>query len=226
MGAYYYLVSQLPSLTYGQKPPMLPEAFKELAKSMLSAEDAALLDVVSLDPAPYNASHGAPSGVPSGAPSGETSSAGISYASQAPSCGSDFIDGWREWERTLRLNLARQRAVKVKREGVALGEPPIIPADAATAAHGAIATVDSPLEADIFLDKARWSAIDALQGVNYFDRNTVFAYLLKLLILERRAAMQTETGFSEYKSLYASIMGSVNVFDGAQTGVSPAGESK
>jgi len=210
VGAYYYLVSQLPSLVYGQKPPMLPEAFKELAKPVLSAEDAALLDTISLDPAPY----------------GEHPSPGITYAEQTPSSGSDFIDGWREWERALRLNLARQRAVKVKREGAALAEPPVIPADAAAAAHGAMTVVDSPLEADIFLDKARWSAIDALQGVDYFDRNTVFAYLLKLLILQRRAAMQPETGFSEYKSLYASIMGDVNVFDGVQTGVSPAGESK
>jgi hypothetical protein len=190
---------------------MLPEAFKELAKPMLSAEDAALLDTISLDPAPYQ---------------GEAHSSTISYADQAPSSGSDFIDQWREWERALRLNLARQRAVKVKREGAALAEPPVIPADAATAAHGAMATVDSPLEADIFLDKARWSAIEAMQGVDYFDRNTVFAYLLKLLILQRRSSMQTETGFSEYKLLYASIMDGVNVFDGVQTGVSPAGESK
>jgi len=210
VGSYYYLVSQLPSLIYGQKPPMLPEAFKELAKPILSAEDAALLDTISLDPAPC----------------GEHPSPGITYAEQALPSGSDFIDGWREWERTLRLNLARQRAVKVKREGAALAEPPVIPADAASAAHGAIAAGDSPLEADIFLDKARWSAIDALQGVDYFDRNTIFAYLLKLFILERRAAMQPETGFSEYKSLYASIMDGVNVFDGVQTGVSPAGESK
>jgi len=210
VGAYYYLVSQLPSLAYGQKPPMLPEAFKELAKPLLDEEDAALLDMVSLDPAPY----------------GEAHSTGISYADQAPPSGSDFIDSWREWERALRLNLARQRAVKVKREGTALAEAPIIPADAAAAAHGATAVVDSPLEADIFLDKARWSAIDALQGSDYFDRNIVFAYLLKLLILERRSAMQPETGFSEYKSLYASIVDGVNVFDGAQTGVSPAGESK
>jgi hypothetical protein len=189
---------------------MLPEAFKDLAKPLLSAEDAALLDEINLDPAPY----------------GEAASPGTTYADQAPPSGSDFIDGWREWERALRLNLARQRVIKVKREGAALAEAPVIPADASSAAHGAMAVVDSPLEADIFLDKARWSAIEALQGVDYFDRNTVFAYLLKLLILQRRDSMHAETGFSEYKSLYASIMGGVNVFDGVQTGVSPAGESK
>ena len=169
---------------------------------MLNADDAALLEIISLDPQPSSTSTGA------------------SYANVAPSCGSDFIDRWREWERTLRLNLARNRALKTKREGAATVEPPVVPADAASVALRAVNMVESPLEAELFLDKARWSAIEFLQGINYFDRNTIFAYLLKLLLLQRRDSFQTETGFSEYKSLYASILGSV------QTGTSGAGESK
>ena len=192
--AYYYLVAQLPFLIYGQTPPMPPQAFKDLVRPMLSAEDSALIDMVSLDPQ-Y-------------------------YTNSAPACGSDFIDGWREWERTLRLNLAKNRALKAKREGALTTEPPALPTDAVTAATRAIAEMESPLEAEVVLDKARWSAIDSLLGYEYFDRNTVFAYLLKLLILQRRASFQTETGFSEYKSLYAAIL------DGAQSGTSRAGESK
>jgi len=194
VGSYYYLVAQLPSLTYGQTPPMPPKAFKELVKPLLTAEDSAFLDMVGLDP-----QH---------------------YAERAPACGSDFIDGWREWERALRLNLARGRALKAKREGSVTAEPPALPTDAVSAAARALAENDSPLEAEITLDKARWSAIDSLLGYEYFDRNTVFAYLLKLLILQRRASFQTETGFSEYKSLYAAIL------DGLQSGTSRAGESK
>ena len=189
MGAYYYLASQLPYLSYGQKPPMQPEAFKELARPMLLSEDAALLDIISLDPQPAAAL-----------------STGLSYAEQAPSCGCAFIDNWREWERSFRLNLARHRAIKAKREGTALAEPPVVPADAASAATKAIAAMEAPLEAEILIDKARWAAIDTLQGYNAFDSNAIFAYLLKLLILQRRDSMRTETGFSEYKSLYASIL--------------------
>ena len=189
MGSYYYLASQLPSLSYGQKPPMLSEAFKDLAKPMLSAEDAKLLDSVSLDPQPSITANG-----------------GLSYAEQAPSSGSDFIDKWREWERAFRLNLARQRAVKAKWEGAVLADPPVVPSDAATAATRAIAAMEAPLEAEILIDKTRWSAIESMQGYDTFSSNAIFAYLLKLLILERRASFQTETGFSEYKSLYASIL--------------------
>jgi len=192
VGSYYYLVSQLPSLSYGQKPPMSPQAFKELARPLLSAEDSALLDMVSLDLQPSN----------------------------KPLSGSDFIDGWREWERALRLNLARHRAVKSKRESAVTAEPPVIPADAPAAALRAMAAMESPLEAEVVLNKARWSAIESLQGIDYFDRNIVFAYLLKLLILQRHDSFQAEAGFSEYKSLYASILGS------AQTGTSRVGESK
>jgi hypothetical protein len=166
---------------------MLPEAFKNLARPMLDAEDAALLDIISLDPQP-------------------SAAAGLSYAEAAPSCGSDFIDGWREWERSFRLNLARHRATKAKRDGNTVAEPPVVPADAASASLRAIAAMETPLEAEILIDKTRWSAIESLQGYDYFGRNTIFAYLLKLLILERRASFQTETGFSEYKSLYASIL--------------------
>ena len=205
MGSYYYyLVSQLPYLIFNQTPPMSSEAFKELARPMLSKEDAALLDLISLDPQPPEMGTGE----------------GPSYADSLPSCGSDFIDGWREWERALRLSLAKHRAIRIKREGTSMIEPPVFPVDAVTSAAKAVAAADSPIEGEVLVDRARWSAIEMLQGNDYFGRNTIFAYMLKLLILERRALFQVELGFSEYKSLYASILESV------QSGTSPAGEFK
>ena len=208
MGTYYYLVSQLPFLMYGQKPPMSSEAFRNLARPILDASDAAIFDMISLDPQPVPVAHEI-----------------FSYADTSPSCGSDFIDNWREWERALRLNLAKRRAAKVMREGAMPIEPPAVPSDAVTAATRVVSGEESPLEAEILLDKARWSAIDSLQGINYFDRNIVFAYLLKLLILERHSLMQTETGLSAYKSLYASIIES-GVALGGVSGITPAGEAK
>ena len=210
MGSYYYLVSQLPFLMFGQTPPMSSGAFRDLARPLLSTQDAALLDCVSLDPQP---------------PRPGNSGGGLSYAEGAPSCGSDFIDQWREWERAMRLSLAKHRLIKAKREGVATVEPPVLPIDAISAAAKAVAETDSPLEGETIIDKARWSAIDCLQGTDYFDVSSVYAYLLKLIILERRASFDTETGFSEYKSLYASILENVAA-GGVLPGTSPAGESK
>jgi hypothetical protein len=184
---------------------MSSAAFRELAKPLLGSHDAELLDLVDLDPGEKK--------------EGNQEESGPSYADSAHSSNCDFIDRWREWERSLRLNLARQRAQKTRREGSAPVEPPVFPADATAAAVKATVATESPLEAEFVLDKARWDAIEVLQGTDYFDRNTIFAYLLKLILLERHQAFKVEEGFNEYKSLYASILGSV------QTGT-PAGELK
>jgi hypothetical protein len=198
VGSYYYFVAQLPVLIYGQEPPMSSSAFRELARGQMSAGDAALLAVLSLDPRLPGPSHpDRPVYAESGGPS---------YAEASPATDCEFIDQWRDWERALRLNLARLRASRIKREGGAPVDPPVIPADAAGAAQQALAVSESPLEAEMLLDKARWSAIEQFQGITYFDRNTIYAYLLKLLIMERYASFKAETGFAEYKSLYASIL--------------------
>jgi hypothetical protein len=185
MAAYYYLASQLPYLIFGQEPPMSAAAFRELAAGFLDGEDKAQIDrcvlaspreeppLLPLPPAP-----GEPAALSSG-----------------------FIKGWLEWERALRLNLARFRSQRLKREG---GEVPDYPADAVQAAKAASA-MDSPLEAEIFLDRARWDAIERLKGLDEVGSNMVFAYLLKLLLMERRSSFKTEEGFMEYKTLYAAI---------------------
>jgi hypothetical protein len=121
---------------------------------------------------------------------------------QAVLAPSEFLKNWGEWEGALRFNLARNRAARLKREG---GDAPEFPAGAVAAAKAA-AVIESPLDAEIFLDRARWNAIENLQGLNYFSENTIYAYLLKLLLMERRQAFKTEEGFAEYKTLYASIL--------------------
>jgi hypothetical protein len=204
VGSYYYLAAQLPDLVYGQSAPMTSAAFLDLAGRLLDEKDAALLDRLSLDSV-SDLAHPA---------AGE---------SAAPT-GCDFIDKWKEWDRSLRLNLARNRALRLKREGELPADPPAFPSDAAAAALKAgmaAGTPDeSPLETEIALDKARWNAIEYLRGISYFTRNTIYAYFLKLLLLERRQSFDTEAGFAEYKSLYASIL------QRAQQGMSPAGEPK
>ena len=206
MASYYYLAAQLPYLSYGQKPPMSVAEFRDQTKPLLTSQDKVFFDMVDLDPADKMED--------------SLEKSGPSYADDARPSGCDFIDLWREWERTLRLNLARQRVQKTKLEGVALVEPPALPTDAVAAAARAVTATESPLAAELVLDRARWDAIEALQGINYFNRNTIFAFLLKLILLERHAMFNVEKGFAEYKSLYASILGSV------QPGSSPAGEIK
>ena len=218
MGSYYYLASQLPDLVYGQSAPMSSAAFLDLARRLLDKKDSDLLDKLSLDP-----------GDPSDNPGPDSSRP--AYEENAAPTGCDFIDKWREWERALRLNLARNRALHLKRESGAPVDPPAYPLDAVATAAAALKAgltsgipagipEESPLEAEFTLDKARWNAIEHLQWITYFSRNTIYAYFLKLLLLERRESFNTDAGFAKYKSLYASIL------ERAQQGMSPAGEPK
>jgi len=184
--SYYYLMAQLPYLIYEQKPPMSSENFKDLAMSLLDKDDAVLMRNISkdFDSADFKKHD---------------------YEKNAPSSGCDFIDKWRNWERTLRLNIARERAIKIKRDQV-IKEPPVFPADAVNTAIKAVVQDGSPLEKETMLDKARWSAIEILAGNDYFHRNSVFAYFLKLILLERRQSFKAEKGFVEYKSVYSEVL--------------------
>lgn len=178
MSSYYYLVAQLPNLSYGAPAPISLDRFKELCADLMTTEDASLLNRCVLTPDP---------------------------ASQDEPTGSVLIDSWFAWERALRVHLARARSVRLKRDLSGLPEAPIDPLDAAAAAKS-VSAIESPLEAEQSLDRARWAAIDSFLGFDYFGRDTVYAYLLKLLLLERKALFRVEEGFAEYKAIYASVM--------------------
>ncbi|GMO41064.1 MAG: hypothetical protein Ta2B_20790 [Termitinemataceae bacterium] len=182
MSVYYYLIAQLPYLTYGQNPPMSSVDFIDIARTKLSDRDAKLLDYCTL---------------------GATLEARKATSSA-------FINQWQQRERTLMLNLAQARAARLKREGSAAVnyDPPHDPIDAENQAKTALLTsaLTNPLDAEVYIDKGRWEAIDNLVGVAYFDVNAVYAYLLKLRLIERRASWTVNEGFAEYQALYASIM--------------------
>jgi hypothetical protein len=178
VGSYYYLVAQLPSLSYGAPAPMSSGRLRELCAELMAEDDAALLNRCVLVPDP------SPTETPTGSP---------------------LIDAWLAWERAVRLNLARARAGRLKRDAATLPEAPADPIDAAAVTKNVLA-VESPLEAEQSLDRARWAAIESFLGFDYFGRDTVYAYLLKLLILERKALFRVEEGFAEYKAIYASVM--------------------
>jgi len=184
---YYYLMAQLPHLIYEQKPPMSSEEFKALSESLLSKKDVSLMKNLKLDPSPTEDE----------ADGGKVRSTGCS-----------FIDNWRKWEKDLRLILAKNRAVHLKWD-INISEPADFHNDLAVTGLKAI-DENSPLDGEIILDKTRWYAIEDMAGNDYFHRNNVFAYFLKLLLLERRQAFNVEKGFSEYKSLYASILESAH----------------
>jgi hypothetical protein len=184
MSDYYFLVAQLPSLVYGQPVPLSSKQYRELCRSQISEQDYGLMEGLAVG-----------GKIPAELMAVDPSTAG-----------GDFSVKWRQWNQACALNLAKYRAQKLKREGDKSGvSAPEYPADAANAAKTACAMVN-PLEAELYLDKARWDALSNLEGLDPFGINKVYSYLLKLELMERRQAFNAEAGFKEYQRLYKTIL--------------------
>jgi len=178
---YYYFVASLPPISYGEKPPVSSDEFREQCYTLLDDDDAALLRYCSYNPR--------------------------LAVETDQTTGSDFIDLLLERERTLILTLAYLRAAKLKRPSP--GDPPHdAPRTEATAK--AAFEMDDPLEAALFVDQARWGNLDAMLGVGGFGVNNVYAYLMKLQLMERRQRFDAERGYTGYRTLYDTILNEYN----------------
>ncbi len=181
MASYYYLAAQLPSLLYGQASSMSLEYFKELCREHLEPKDFELLESCGLNPFSHQ----------------------IEDDESKDPASAPFVDSWNTWEKALRLNLAKFRSQNLKRDISSQEEASAW--DTAAIAKNAV-TMESPLEAEMYLDKARWDYIDSLEGLDHFSVNAMFAYHLKLSLMERYSKFKEDEGFAEYKRLYASII--------------------
>ncbi|MCX7949547.1 MAG: DUF2764 domain-containing protein, partial [Treponemataceae bacterium] len=122
MAAYYYLVAQLPSLSFGAPAGVSIPYFLDLCGTFLTEKDRALLGFLALSPE-----------------GNSPGSLGTGYEEEIEPCGSPLIDGWRQWERALRLHLGQGRYQRLKRETPRLADPPVDPLDAARVARAALA---------------------------------------------------------------------------------------
>ena len=135
---YYFLIAQLPYLSYGQAPPVSSAELKELCGEYLL-------------PGHFKLLRHCVCGIPEGA--------GTFRAVKQ-----DFIDKWRKRERALIHAMARLRAARLKTQ---LPPAEHWDMDAENQAKAAVA-MDNPLEAELFLDKGRWDAVEQLQRHAYF----------------------------------------------------------
>jgi len=107
---------------------------------------------------------------------------------------SGAIKKWNRFDRSLRNELARNRAVKKQKDparyikGEGYPDPFIAPF-----IHWAM-NQDSPLDAEFYLDKVRWEKLDELAIGHYFDMDYLAVYGLKLKILERWNRINSGTG--------------------------------
>ncbi len=117
--------------------------------------------------------------------------------------GSDFLDNWYSKERNLRFALAQIRAQKLKKDSVSL--PAGCTADIVTAARTAVG-MDSPFSAEQFLFEYRIKLLNDISPLDYFSIDSIYAYGIRLLLVERMKKFDMEKGKISYRKIYDGIL--------------------
>lgn len=118
--------------------------------------------------------------------------------------GSGFLDRWYDYERCLRYALLQIRAQKMKKEAGAI--PVSCTADIVQAARTAVG-MDSPLAAEQFLYEHRLGILNAIQPIDNFSIDAVYAYGIRLMLAQRMKRFDREQGTDSYHKIYDTILG-------------------
>ena len=116
---------------------------------------------------------------------------------------SALIEKWNEGERKLRLALAKLRADKMDKHFDVGTES--FPVGLLQAVRTAV-DIESPMEAEKFLNQYRLDFLEALRPMDSFSEEFVFYYGLKLKLIERMRKFDSQSGETAYRKIYDSIM--------------------
>lgn len=175
--AYYYLVSQLPNISGAEGKSALPLNSSSFRELCCRfLSEDEKLQVQGLSLVPPK---------------------------EKSSTGSVFLDTWYEKERSLRYALAQIRAQKMKKDTSVL--PSGVTADIVQAARMAVG-MDSPLSAEQFLFDYRIRLLDEIRPLDSFSVDAVYAYGIKLLLVERMKKFDAEIGKTSYHKIYDNIL--------------------
>jgi hypothetical protein len=95
-------------------------------------------------------------------------------------------------------------AQKMKKDAYIL--PPGMTADILQAARTAVG-MDSPLSAEQFLYEYRIKLLDDIKPIDNFSVDAVYAYGLKLMLVDRIRKFDVENGKISYRKIYDNILG-------------------
>jgi len=112
-----------------------------------------------------------------------------------------ILEEWKSFDIALRNELARQRARRRGKDAAAYirGEDYADPSVIGLAQWAV--NRDSPIEAELALDRFRWGKLEEMRKGHYFDIGFLVTYALKLQILERWERIDSEGGMEVLEEL-------------------------
>lgn len=118
--------------------------------------------------------------------------------------GFSFADRILSWEKELRLELAKARISKLPFDT----SPNLQDSDGSynlLEQVRAVMALDSPLEAERYLDQLRWNFIEEMGACHFFDLEALVVYYLKLQLAMRQEKFQEEPGRDSFEKEYAAL---------------------
>lgn len=117
----------------------------------------------------------------------------------------NFLKEWESFNRGLNNELVRTRAAKKGKDpNKYLREDSGMNPFIAPLAHWSV-NQDSPMEAELYLDRVRWDKIEEIKTGHYFDIEYLLAYGLQLRILERWHRINSADGVKVLETLTGKI---------------------
>ena len=111
---------------------------------------------------------------------------------------------WLAWERSLRSELARQRAQKLGVDAGPYVKTGIVSQTVLDTARAAMADC-SPEQAEGIILRAHWTYLDDLEVCHHFDLDKLVVYFLKLQVLALKHARNKEDGLRMFSAQYEAI---------------------
>ena len=162
---YPYLISSLPMLHPGMKPPFAFERFLEMCREFVPEKDFQILCSLP-QPEQYPGTGRVP----------------------------PTVLNWVEFDSALRNELVRIRATRRQLEPAAYLRPDGYSGPSLAPGVTAATLQASILDSEKALDEMRWKALEELAAGHYFDLAFLVTFAYKLLILERWEKIRSADG--------------------------------
>lgn len=151
---YIYLISSLPSLDFGVKPPFSYEQFLDRCRELISEEEMAVIESMRSNVYTYS---------------------GLKNST---------LEKWRVFEMMLRNELVKIRALRLKRDPSKYLREDSCPESIYAGHIAASSyRKTSLIESEKALDHERWKYLDELAIGHYFDLDILILYACKLQIM-------------------------------------------
>ena len=173
-----FFAASLPELVFGKPAPVSLEKFDDMAKEYLNSKQCGILKELTFP-------------VPEKDPADFV-------------CCSGLWNSVREFERFLRLRIAKIRAEKLEL-AIVVPEPEGFFSEIDYILNSAM-TCDDPCERELIIDRVRWEFLDSMTMNHMLDFEGLCIYRLKLQILEAYRGRTPEEGTPRFEEALEMIL--------------------